>query len=64
MGAFLLDDLGSELDAMHQSRVLQSLRELDIQVFVSAIDFGRNEVPDWTHMRRFHVEHGEIQEVV
>jgi DNA replication and repair protein RecF len=64
MGAFLLDDLGSELDAMHQSRVMEALRELDIQVFVSAIDVRRNELPDWPHMRRFHVERGEIQEVV
>jgi DNA replication and repair protein RecF len=64
MGAFLLDDLGSELDATHQSRVLESLRELDIQVFVSAIGSGRSELPDWPDMRRFHVERGEILEVV
>ncbi len=64
MGAFLLDDLGSELDAMHQSRVLESLRELEIQVFVSAIDYGRSKLSDWPRMRRFHVERGEIQEVV
>ena len=63
-GAFLLDDLGSELDVSHQSRVLESLRELDIQVFVSAIDSGHSELPDWPRMRRFHVERGEIQEVV
>ena len=64
MGAFLLDDLGSELDTAHQSRVLESLRELGIQVFVSAIESGRTELPDWPDMRRFHVERGEIQEVV
>lgn len=64
MGAFLLDDLGSELDAAHQSRVMESLRELDMQVFVSAIESGRSELPYWTRMRRFHVERGVIQEVV
>ncbi len=64
MGAFLLDDLGSELDVMHQSRVLESLRELDIQVFVSAIETGRSALPGWPRLRRFHVERGEIQEVV
>ncbi|MGB5178797.1 MAG: DNA replication/repair protein RecF [Gammaproteobacteria bacterium] len=64
MGAFLLDDLGSELDATHQSRVLDALRELNMQVFVTAIEPGRTVLPDWPQMRRFHVERGEIQEVV
>jgi DNA replication and repair protein RecF len=64
MGAFLLDDLGSELDARHQSRVLESLRQLDIQVFVSAIDSGSVDHSGWSSMKRFHVEHGEIKEVV
>ncbi len=64
MGAFLLDDLGSELDAKHQSRVLESLRQLDIQVFVSAIDKEPANLSDWPGMKRFHVEHGEVQEVV
>jgi len=64
MGAFLLDDLGSELDARHQSRVLESLRQLDIQVFVSAIDTVPGDLTVWSNMKRFHVEHGEIKEVV
>ena len=38
MGAFLLDDLTSELDARHQHRVLSALRDLNSQVFVSAIE--------------------------
>jgi DNA replication and repair protein RecF len=64
MGAFLLDDLGSELDAKHQSRVLESLRQLDIQVFVTAIDKEPANLSEWPGMKRFHVEHGEVQEVV
>jgi DNA replication and repair protein RecF len=64
MGAFLLDDLGSELDASHQSRVLESLRQLHIQVFVSAIDMGPVNLSGWSSMKRFHVEHGEIKEVL
>ena len=64
MGAFLLDDLGSELDAAHQARVLDSLRKLGIQVFVTAIDAGPVDLSIWPDMKRFHVEHGEIQEVV
>ena len=64
LGAFLLDDLGSELDANHQARVLDALRALDMQVFVSAIAETPAALPDWPGMKRFHVEHGEIQEVV
>jgi DNA replication and repair protein RecF len=64
LGAFLLDDLGSELDAEHQARVLDALRDLDMQVFVSAIGEQPASLPDWPGMRRFHVEHGEVQEVV
>ncbi|MEN8204697.1 MAG: DNA replication/repair protein RecF [Pseudomonadota bacterium] len=64
LGAFLLDDLGSELDAVHQARVLESLRQLGIQVFVTAIGTGPDDLSDWQDKKRFHVERGEIQEVV
>jgi DNA replication and repair protein RecF len=64
MGAFLLDDLTSELDAAHQQRVLEILRELDTQVFVSAIQGESIHHSALQGARRFHVEHGTIQEVV
>jgi DNA replication and repair protein RecF len=64
LGAFLLDDLGSELDTNHQARVLDALRALDMQVFVTTIGETPVTLPDWPGMKRFHVEHGEIQEVV
>jgi len=64
LGAFLLDDLGSEFDVAHQTRVLGSLHDLEVQVFVSAIDSKHTALPDWPQMKRFHVEHGDIQEVV
>jgi DNA replication and repair protein RecF len=64
LGAFLLDDLGSELDTMHQGRVLDALRKLGIQVFVTAIDTGPEDLLAWPDMKRFHVERGDIQEVV
>ncbi len=60
-GAFLLDDLASELDETHQRRVLEGLRELDAQVFVSAIEAGRVDVSDWDSVARFHVEQGHIR---
>jgi DNA replication and repair protein RecF len=63
-GAFLLDDLASELDAGHQARILASLAELGTQVFVSAIDASALDLSAWPELKRFHVEHGEIQELV
>lgn len=64
MGAFLLDDLTSELDAAHQQRVLEVLDDLDTQVFVSAIDAESIHQPVLREARRFHVERGNIQEVL
>ena len=61
MGAFLLDDLSSELDARHQARIIKALRELDTQVFVTAIDDAIIDATDWRDASRFHVEHGDIQ---
>ncbi|MGB5473597.1 MAG: DNA replication/repair protein RecF [Gammaproteobacteria bacterium] len=63
-GAFLLDDLTSELDQSNQQRVLQALRELDAQVFVTAITGEPVETAGWDEYREFHVEHGAIQEVL
>jgi DNA replication and repair protein RecF len=63
-GAFMLDDLASELDAGHQARVLAALAELGTQVFVTAIDASVLDLSAWPEQKRFHVEHGEIQELV
>ncbi|MEZ5541165.1 MAG: DNA replication/repair protein RecF [Pseudomonadota bacterium] len=63
-GAFLLDDLASELDPANQARVLEALHELDAQVFVTAIEGERIDTRGWGDLRRFHVEHGSIQEVL
>jgi DNA replication and repair protein RecF len=62
MGAFLLDDISSELDAGHRTRILCALRELDTQVFVTAICDASLDADEWADARRFHVEHGDIRE--
>ena len=64
LGAFLLDDIASELDAAHQDRVLSALRDLHAQVFVTAIEGIRTDQAAWDETKRFHVEHGGIQEVL
>ena len=63
-GAFLLDDLTSELDEAHRGRVLAALRELNAQVFVTAIQGESIDLSVWGPGRLFHVEHGVIHEVV
>ena len=63
-GAFLLDDLGSELDAEHQARILSCLREVGSQVFVTAIEFHTPDLAGWRLEKRFHVEHGVVREMV
>ena len=63
-GAFLLDDLTSELDETHQSRLLQALRKLNAQVFVTTIQAEAVDFTAWAPERMFHVEHGQVREVV
>jgi len=63
-GAFLLDDLASEMDADHQARIIVALAELQAQVFVTAIDPQAITGDHWPVNKRFHVEHGDIHEVV
>jgi DNA replication and repair protein RecF len=63
-GALLLDDLGSELDEDHQSRILGCLKEIGSQVFVTAINSHAANLADWPGMKRFHVEHGMVREVL
>jgi DNA replication and repair protein RecF len=63
-GALLLDDLGSELDEDHQSRILHCLKEIGTQVFVTAIDSQAAKKAIWPGMKRFHVEHGVVREVL
>jgi DNA replication and repair protein RecF len=61
---FLMDDLGSELDAANRRRLLQLLSRIDAQVFVTAIEAP--PLSDWgiEKLRLFHVKHGVVSEVV
>jgi DNA replication and repair protein RecF len=63
-GAFLLDDLGSELDEEYQLRILTCLREIETQIFVTVIDTHTINLAAWSAIKRFHVEHGVIYEVL
>ena len=61
---FLFDDLGAELDAGNQARVMKLLHAISAQVFVTSINHV--ELTDWPveQIKRFHVEHGEVTEML
>jgi DNA replication and repair protein RecF len=56
-----LDDLASELDRQHQQRVLQQLRDSRAQVFITGTEAPPGLAALGVPLRRFHVEHGEVQ---
>lgn len=55
----LLDDLASELDARHRTRVLDELAAAGAQVFITGVD--RLAELAGREVRVFHVEQGEIR---
>jgi DNA replication and repair protein RecF len=61
---FLLDDLASELDATSRARLMGQLAQLGSQVFVTGIDVASIPLDGWDSQRVFHVERGEIKDVV
>lgn len=61
---FLLDDLGAELDGTNQRKVIQHLSELDAQVFTTALEFPDTAGFPASAIKRFHVKHGDVSEVI
>lgn len=60
----LVDDLSAELDEKHRSLLLRLLHNLDTQVFVTTTDRSHLDYSSWRDIKVFHVEHGQIKEVV
>lgn len=60
----LIDDLPAELDARHRRLLLELLHGLNNQVFITATDRVDLDPSAWEDVKVFHVEHGEIEEVV
>lgn len=64
LGAFLIDDFASELDQESQARLLDGLAGLQQQIFVTAIDPDPLFNAHPGDIRRFHVEHGTVKELL
>jgi DNA replication and repair protein RecF len=60
----LIDDLAAELDDLHRGRLLEVLRTMDIQIFITAVRRDAVDLAAWPDSRLFHVEHGRVGEVV
>ena len=60
----LIDDIAAELDSEHRYKLLKTLRDMDIQAFVTAIDYTVLDLSIWPEHKVFHVEHGLVKEVV
>ncbi len=61
---FLFDDLGAELDTANQANVMKLLRAISAQVFVTSI--SDVDLTDWSadQVKRFHVKHGKVTEML
>lgn len=59
----LFDDLPAELDNDNQNKIMSILSELDIQIFVTAIEVDQIDCKNWDTYKVFHVEHGSVSEV-
>lgn len=59
-GILLIDDLPAELDPMNRLRVLQALRTLDAQLFITAIEPGLLEAAAWPDIQIFRLDQGVV----
>ena len=60
----LVDDLAAELDATHRNRLVELLLESGAQVFITSTDADLFDTQAWTSSKMFHVEHGQVTEVI
>jgi DNA replication and repair protein RecF len=60
----LVDDLPAELERVYRERLLRALSQLDAQLFITAIEADDLSMGMWPDVKRFHVEQGDIQELV
>jgi DNA replication and repair protein RecF len=57
----LYDDLPAELDESHRNGILAVLRQMPIQLFLTAIEPEQIDLDSWPDVRTFHVEQGHLK---
>ena len=60
----LVDDLAAELDIQHRQSLIELLIDTNAQLFVTATEQNSFVLPVEIEPKMFHVEHGEVKEVV
>jgi DNA replication and repair protein RecF len=60
----LLDDLGAELDAPYQRKVLEAVKNTNCQVFIASVDSKVTGTHPSTEIKVFHVERGQVTELL
>ncbi len=60
----LIDDIAAELDVEHRSLLLDTVQSLATQVFITTPELKLVDHSRWKEKKVFHVEHGQIKEVV
>jgi len=60
----LYDDLAAELDAQHRKLILTVLSNMNIQLFITAIDESQIDLSAWKVKKKFHVEHGQLKDLI
>jgi DNA replication and repair protein RecF len=57
----IYDDLAAELDSDHRAKILSVLSNMNIQLFLTAIEKQHIDISSWDTKRVFHVEHGRLK---
>lgn len=60
----LLDDIAAELDVEHRALLLDTVKSLDTQVFITTPELELIDYMEWNDRKVFHVEHGILKEMV
>ncbi len=60
----LVDDLPAELDPTHRQRLTEVLVETKAQLFITLTEAALLNSSAWPERKMFHVEHGEIRELL
>jgi len=60
----LYDDLAAELDSKHRTLILSVLEKMNIQLFLTAIEDHQIDLSAWKTKKKFHVEHGQLKDLI
>lgn len=60
----LVDDLAAELDVTHRKRLLELLVESGAQLFITVTEAELIDATAWLSRKMFHVERGQVAEVI